>query len=338
MTGITSSVAMATYNGSQYIAEQLRSIENQTIRPDEIVICDDGSSDDTVAVIRDYAAQSALNIKLYQNEKNLGFRRNFEKAISLCTKEVVFLCDQDDIWVKNKVERFLYEYSNNDNLVYAFSDAYVTDQALNVTHDSIWAMMNTDWVSMDNQAFFNKVQTRFFPLGFSGTVKRSFVRQIMPFLADHDGWIAVCAPAFGDIKAIDEKLVYYRRHSNATSNFAKSVKSRGFVRLKLDLVKRIFTTKYQRYFIWPQCEYYSYSTVVAYASIAQIINVDEVIRHLDYLKTINEVQDKGCISRVKGLWKLYKSGLYQNYRGNSKQFMIDSVFMVINSVKRKVNR
>ena len=335
MTEITSSVAMATYNGSRYILEQLRSIEEQTVKPDEIVICDDGSSDDTVAVIREYAVQSALDIKLYQNEKNLGFRRNFEKAISLCTKDVVFLCDQDDVWVRDKVERFLNAYACDDKLVYAFSDAYITDQALNITHDSIWAMMNVDWASMDNQTFFDKVQCRVFPLGFSAAARRCFLEQIIPFRMDHDGWIALCAPAFGDIKAIDEKLVYYRRHSNATSDFAKPT---GFMRSKLNLVKRIFMTKYQMYFTWPQCEYDDYSTVVVYASTAQLINVDEVIRHLDYLGMINEVQNKDCVSRVWGLWKLYKSGLYQKYRGNAKQLMLDSVFMMANSVKRQANR
>lgn len=100
------SVAMASYNGAQYIIEQLESIRKQTKKVDEIVIVDDGSSDNTVELVRDYAYRyPECCIRLEQNETNLGYKKNFHKAISLCEGDITFLCDQDDCWYEDKVER-----------------------------------------------------------------------------------------------------------------------------------------------------------------------------------------------------------------------------------------
>ena len=100
------SVAMTTYNGAQYIIEQLDSIRLQTRKVDEIVIIDDGSSDQTMELVRNYADKyPECGIRLEQNETNLGYKKNFQKAISLCNGDITFLCDHDDCWFDNKVEK-----------------------------------------------------------------------------------------------------------------------------------------------------------------------------------------------------------------------------------------
>lgn len=100
------SVAMTTYNGAQYIIEQLESIRMQTRKVDEIVIVDDCSGDDTMELVRDYANKyPECNIHLVQNETNLGYKKNFYKAISLCNGDITFLCDQDDCWMQEKVKK-----------------------------------------------------------------------------------------------------------------------------------------------------------------------------------------------------------------------------------------
>ncbi|MBQ2802453.1 MAG: glycosyltransferase [Lachnospiraceae bacterium] len=104
---MTTSVCMGTYNGEKYITEQLYSILHQTKQPDEVILCDDGSKDGTVYCIQKFIAENQLADKwhLYENTKNKGYPNNFYYACSLCTKEVVFLADQDDIWDVRKLER-----------------------------------------------------------------------------------------------------------------------------------------------------------------------------------------------------------------------------------------
>ena len=100
------SIAMTTYNGARFVEAQLRSILEQTRQPDEIVICDDGSRDDTVNIIRRIIKTSGTDrIRLIENEQNLGYIRNFYKAISLTKGDYVFLADQDDIWHRDKIEK-----------------------------------------------------------------------------------------------------------------------------------------------------------------------------------------------------------------------------------------
>lgn len=100
-----SSIALTTYNGSKFITELLDSIRNQTRQPDEVVIIDDVSTDDTVSIVSEYIKSNGLkNWSIIRNESNLGWKKNFRKVMSKCTGDIVFFCDQDDIWHQDKVE------------------------------------------------------------------------------------------------------------------------------------------------------------------------------------------------------------------------------------------
>lgn len=100
------SVAMTTYNGEQYVEEQLESIRRQTRKVDEIVIVDDGSTDHTLDIVCNYASKyPECGIRLEKNVTTLGYKKNFHKAISLCKGDITFLCDQDDCWFDDKVEK-----------------------------------------------------------------------------------------------------------------------------------------------------------------------------------------------------------------------------------------
>jgi glycosyltransferase involved in cell wall biosynthesis len=90
------SIAMASYNGGRFIGRQLQSFANQSLLPSQLVICDDGSSDDTVAIVEEFAARAPFDVQLVINPERLGYNRNFAKAIGLCTGDLIFLSDQDD--------------------------------------------------------------------------------------------------------------------------------------------------------------------------------------------------------------------------------------------------
>ena len=111
------SVVMATYNGERFIREQLLSIFNQTMSVDEIIICDDNSRDNTVQIIKDIQKEyKNIDIRLIQNDNNLGYKLNFKKALSFCDADFIFLCDQDDIWLENKVEVMMKIMNVNKNI------------------------------------------------------------------------------------------------------------------------------------------------------------------------------------------------------------------------------
>src|SRR6056297_1133059 len=133
------SVAMATYNGHKYIKEQLDSILSQSRLPDEIVIVDDVSTDDTYSICEEYASLDQVPIKLYKNDTNLGFTKNFERAISLCSGGIIFISDQDDVWKNNKIENMFRLFSEDKDVGMMYCNAKVVDENLRLTEMTVFS-------------------------------------------------------------------------------------------------------------------------------------------------------------------------------------------------------
>lgn len=107
------SVALCTFNGGKYLKEQLDSILSQEFSVAEIVICDDCSTDNTASILKDYENRFPSIFRIFINAENIGYVANFEKALSLCTGEIIFLCDQDDIWYNTKVATVIQYFTSN---------------------------------------------------------------------------------------------------------------------------------------------------------------------------------------------------------------------------------
>ena len=213
------SVAVCTYNGEKYISGQIRSILKQTMEVDEIIICDDNSTDKTKEILTEFAAEN-LYIKLVFNKENLGFVKNFEKAISQCSGDIIFLSDQDDIWVENKIEIMMRTFDENPKYSYIFSDANVVDETGKNLGYSLWESVN-----------FNKKKQKKFQTGKQKEILiygnyitgatlafRSEIKKfIIPFSINffHDHWIGLLI-SFIDSSGLflNEKLINYRIHSN----------------------------------------------------------------------------------------------------------------------------
>lgn len=120
------SVAMATYEGGRFINDQLSSIAAQTVLPHEVVIFDDGSTDNTVDIVRGFASSAPFEVRFVVNERRLGITRNFESAIYACKGGIVFLCDQDDVWYPEKVEKTLACFRRSEAVGVVCSDADVS--------------------------------------------------------------------------------------------------------------------------------------------------------------------------------------------------------------------
>lgn len=212
------SVAMCTYNGEKYIIEQLNSILNQTIPPEEIIICDDCSTDNTENLVKNIASNNYTDIKFIKNKKNLGSSKNFEKAISLCSYDIIFLSDQDDIWLPNKVKIIIKTFKNKDvDLV--FSNAYLTDENLNILKYDLFKSLNFDQKKIDiieSEKAFNLLLKTNYATGATIAFKKSLLDVFFP-LPDiwvHDHYLAFVCSISKKIYPIKSKLIYYRQHNN----------------------------------------------------------------------------------------------------------------------------
>jgi glycosyltransferase involved in cell wall biosynthesis len=226
------SIAMCTYNGERFIKEQLDSILNQTYNNFELIITDDGSSDKTIIIIKEYIKQDK-RIKLYQNDKNLGFIKNFEKAISLCSGDYIALADQDDIWKVNKLEIFLKQIK--DNLL-IYSDAILIDyKSKEIGKELIRPEKNlTKGKCNKSLLLLNCVS------GNTLMFKRELLTNILPIpkhISYHDVWIAFVASTFGSITYTEESMTYYRRYDEQITKTIhreyKSFKDRLYIKEKL---------------------------------------------------------------------------------------------------------
>ena len=209
------SIAMTTYNGECYIQEQLDSIIAQRMANWELVICDDCSSDNTWLILQEYSQKDG-RVKIFRNEKNLGFKRNFEKAISFCTGEYIALCDQDDVWSENHLSILLQNIGCHDLIC---ANALYIDSSGNTTGLSV--KRTGFYVSENKNEQFFQLFFQNYVQGCTCLFKKCLVEKIIPIPDEyqfHDWWIAVVAAMNGGAYYIDEKIVNYRIHSKSITN------------------------------------------------------------------------------------------------------------------------
>jgi glycosyltransferase involved in cell wall biosynthesis len=217
----TTSVAIATYNGARFLAEQLASIARQSCAVDEVVISDDCSGDDSVRIAAEEAARLGLAARVLNNTVRLGVASNFERAIHACKGEIVFLSDQDDIWYPNKVERVLGAFAENLHLLAVFSDAVVVDELRRPLHDSLLALSRltpAERASIRAGSTFSVLMTRNVATGATMALRSSDISRAFPIPPGwyHDEWLALFLSSIGVVGLIDEPLIEYRQHQSNT--------------------------------------------------------------------------------------------------------------------------
>lgn len=214
------SIAMATYNGAKFLQEQLDSLATQTLLPHELVICDDGSTDATLEIAGRFAAEAPFPVRIYRNEKNLGYADNFLKAASLCEGDWIAFCDQDDVWLPEKLLTQSKNFSEDVLLVVHSAD--LADATLHKT--------GRRWPDLPKNRLLGPTQNRpwWTPAGFtqcfSASLIRNFSWQQRPRdfnyperMQAHDEWIYFLANSFGSVAYIKKSLALYRRHVAATT-------------------------------------------------------------------------------------------------------------------------
>lgn len=221
------SIALCTYNGERYIREQLQSIMEQTCQPDEIIICDDCSKDDTVTIVKDTLSIWSGTYKVFINEKNLGYRLNFQKAISKCTGDYIYLCDQDDVWNADKIKTMQQAFYENPQAVMVFHDIFLVDCNLQILYKSFWEILRFNYHEFlkDN---YNSLLESNVVQGAASAFKKDLFEYAVPFceLAHHDEWLALVAVARGKIVPIPKQLAQYRQHQNVVGGLPLTLRQK----------------------------------------------------------------------------------------------------------------
>lgn len=201
------SVAVCTYNGEKHIEEQLQSILHQTYRNIEIIVVDDASTDKTVEKIKNLSA-SYPSIILIQNEENLGFNKNFEKAIKVCNGEFIAISDQDDIWKVDKLQ--ILKDNIKDNWA-IFSNSEFIDKKGKTLNKCL--LNNFSW----NKRSYKSILLYNFVTGHTCLLNRHILNYILPFPSKgfYDWWIGFVALYHNKLTYVDKVLTKHRIHDNS---------------------------------------------------------------------------------------------------------------------------
>lgn len=212
------SVAMCTRNGGAFVREQLESIASQEFLPDELVVCDDQSDDDTVEIVSQFAAEAPFPVRLRRNDLNLGVVRNFEQAIGLCGGEFIALSDQDDVWVPSKLRKSVQLLEDRPEVGLVCTDADIVGPDLRYVGTRMTQALGfgpADQASVAQGVALPVLVRVNFVTGTTLVIRSSLLPDVLPIPEGwiHDAWMALIVSLRSRIGFIDQPLVRYRQHA-----------------------------------------------------------------------------------------------------------------------------
>lgn len=236
------SIVLATCNGERYLSDQLNSYRSQTRLPDELIVCDDASSDQTMTILQHFAREAPFPIRIHPNDSRLGVTNNFAKAVSLAQGDVIAYSDQDDVWLPQKLQRIEQALLTNPTSGGVFMNAAVVDQHLRPLGYTLWDHVGfTQRLQQQvknghaNQVFLKKEFAWGITLAF-----RSKLRDILlpfPQGRGHDIWTGLMVALHSGLILVSETLTYYRQHSQNTVGATENLMSQEMNRVIRDLKK-----------------------------------------------------------------------------------------------------
>ena len=307
------SIAMATYNGAKYLQDQLDSFSSQTRLPDELIVCDDLSTDDTWDILLHFSRTVPFKVEVVRNEYNLGYAKNFEKAVSLCTGDIIFLSDQDDVWFDQKLKTIENIFLSNSEVLVTINDQEITDEFLNASGNTTYS--NTYALGFDASWFCAGCCTAF---------RSEFKDLLLPFpvdLINQDGWIHRLASGLKVRKDVPDVLQYYRRHSNNSSeSMASSTKNtnklipifrHGLKDATFGWKNEISISKYLIFLTSNRFEDFEKLNLDAKAVLLNSLEKSRV----EALEKRIILLESGRLKRFFGVLKFYRNGGYDLFSG-----------------------
>lgn len=214
------SIAMATYNGERFLGAQLQSFLDQERQPDELVVCDDGSTDSTVTILEEFAAEAPFAVHLHRNPERLNFSRNFERAVLLCRGEIIFLSDQDDVWFPQKICTVCEVFERKPESQAVLNGQVITDAELG--HQNVTLLDNMRALGMEPDQLI---------AGCATALRRQWAEMLLPLPAaadalfegghlTYDRWINQLSVLLGVRGLVETPLQYFRRYGSNASEHA----------------------------------------------------------------------------------------------------------------------
>lgn len=213
-------VVLCSWNGERFLLQQLDSLRFQTHRIDQYVLSDDGSSDGSWALLQEFAAEQRArgsDVILHRNPQALGYIRHFEQALARADADVVFTCDQDDIWHPGKVATMMDAFAADPELLALHSDARLVDESGMPTGRTLFEVLDVtkrEMHRMHDGDAFHALLRRNIVTGATMAVRRGVVAMATPFVTHwaHDEWMAMIAAMHGRVDTLESALIDYRQH------------------------------------------------------------------------------------------------------------------------------
>lgn len=297
------SVAMTTYNGSNYIIKQLDSLKNQSRKIDELVICDDCSTDNTVELVNEYIKSNNLEgWNIYSNENNLGFINNFKQAINKTTGDIIFLCDQDDEWCNNKISTMSDIIEKNKQVkLLSCSLAFIDENSKPYTPSNIpsWyqKMISTSPEEITPIDFISMCNTNFAPgctMCFTREICDKYCNMDYEYELPHDWLLALVASVDNGYFHLNKPLINYRIHSSNAIGVSKAKKSEN-AEQQLSRLKRL-------------------KSRLLFSENTTYKNKEEVNKRINYVDKRISLYENRSFSNLVAVLKTskYAKGMYKN--------------------------
>lgn len=344
---MTISAGITTHNGAKWIRECLESVLLQNTPFDEIVICDDASSDNTLDIIDSVLREHSFsgNIKIVKNEHNLGNTKNTIKCYNLCSSEIIVICDQDDVFYPNRNTEILNAYLKNDKAVLTVSDGDVIyDNGLTIeSGGTIYNSLGLDISALSNKdSYVDSILRSFVIVGATESLRRDFWLKINNFSQPmpHDMWAGLLAPFYGDVVFINNKLLKYRRTGYNDSSTLKRVSQKRVSRLGYYL-----KALKQDWHVYFKNIYFFGKYFLMLEPVLQTTEESELLcrykKMLEFYKfVLGNFYDLKKLEQIRAMRKYKK--IFVSIRGK-KHFILDKIFVFTRSseslikIKKKIS-
>lgn len=247
------SVALCTYNGERFLSAQLESFAAQTRLPDELVACDDGSTDGTLSILRDFAKRAPFPVRIERNPATLRSTKNFEKAILLCQGDLIATSDQDDVWLPEKLALSEAEFVRNERVGLVFTNAELVDEDSRATGSRLWDAIHFSRAARrrvrDGRAF--EVLLRQWLVTGATMMFRADLREfVLPIPENwiHDAWISFLVGAMAPFAGVERSTILYRQHPTQQIG-AKKLTWKEIYRLAREQGPEYFRLEHDRFIL-----------------------------------------------------------------------------------------